>query len=111
MDLVTRIKGVPLREHLVVTMARKDNFSYLWDCRRLDTFLNYYEQPLYGNQRIGLDVTSDGNILVMGSESGVITGRGIDSGEILYRHFTNTTKTVSSLCSVDNGIVYAVGER
>jgi len=76
-DLVTRIKRIPQKEHHLVSLARKDNYSYLWDCRKLDTFVNCYEQRLYGNQRTGLDVSSDGQTLYLGDENGLITGRSI----------------------------------
>jgi hypothetical protein len=68
---------VPQNDSHIVSLARKDNFSYLWDVRKLDTFLNCYEQPLYGNQRTGLDMSKDGKILFLGGESGNITARNI----------------------------------
>jgi WD40 repeat protein len=95
----------------MITMARKDNFSYLWDCRKMDSFLHCYEQPLYGNQRTGLAVSPSGGTLFLGGESGSISGRAVDSEQEEFSTFTSVPRCVSSLCAIDSGVVFAVGER
>lgn len=68
---------MPGNEHHFVTLARKDNYTYLWDCRKMDSFVNCYEQLLYGNQRTGLDISSDGKTIYLGDETGNLTGKSL----------------------------------
>ena len=72
MDLVTRIKKVPYSDYNFVSLARKDNFCYCWDLRNMKNFLTYFQHPLYGNQRTGLEITHNGNFLMLGGEHGEI---------------------------------------
>lgn len=70
MDLVTQIKYIPTQDHYFVSIARKDNFCYLWDQRNLSQYVTYFEHFRHGNQRTGLDVTPDGSQLFLGQENG-----------------------------------------
>jgi hypothetical protein len=54
MDLVTKIEKNPHCEHQFFSLGRKDNYCYLWDVRYSNTFVDFYNQNLYGNQRTGL---------------------------------------------------------
>ena len=67
-DFVTRIKRNPSNSNEFITLARKDNYSYLWDKRSMQTFLCCYEMPLYGNQRTGFDFSEDGSLVYFGDE-------------------------------------------
>ena len=51
---------------MFVTVGRKDNYSYLWDQRKLNSFVNLYTHPRYENQRTGLEVARDGKSLFFG---------------------------------------------
>lgn len=42
MDMVTQIKKVPSAEHYFVSLARKDNLSYLWDLRNMTQYVEYF---------------------------------------------------------------------
>lgn len=64
--MVCRIRKVPGRDRQFVTLARKDNLCYLWDSRNMTTFVEYYEQERYGNQRTGMDISSNGESLYLG---------------------------------------------
>jgi len=55
-DQITHIKLIQYQPYQFITRARKDNYIYLWDNRMLETFVSYYEFPLYGNQRTGFDI-------------------------------------------------------
>lgn len=57
MDLVTKIKRFNTNDYNFLTLARKDNLSYLWDIRNMNSFVRYFEHQLYGNQRTGLDLS------------------------------------------------------
>lgn len=70
MDLVTRIKKVKEGEGYFVTVARKDNLTYLWDLRNMKEFVSCFEHPKYGNQRTGLDISENGEFIYLAGEKG-----------------------------------------
>ena len=57
---------------MFVTAARKDNYRYLWDSRKRDSFVESFYEPVFGNQRIGLCFNESGSCLLSGSEDGCI---------------------------------------
>jgi len=63
---VTRIKSFPTNRNQLLTVARKDNYSYLWDVRQLGSFVQCYEQPLFGNQRTGVEISRNEEIVYFG---------------------------------------------
>ncbi len=111
MDLITRIKAVPHSAHQFITLARKDNFAYLWDRRDMSTFLQLYEQPLYGNQRTGLELSLDGRRVYFGGEDGSITAKDVASSAPIFQLQTASKQCVSSLCHSNSHLLAAVGSR
>ena len=43
MDLVTKIKRFNTNDYNFLSLARKDNLSYLWDIRNMSSFVKYFE--------------------------------------------------------------------
>jgi WD40 repeat protein len=71
-DAIMSIALNPANEFIFATNARKDNFTYIWDCRKYNTqssslFLSEFIIPKCNNQRISLSFDNDGKILYSGS--------------------------------------------
>lgn len=92
------------------SLARKDNYVYLWDRRNIDSFIQVYENRLYGNQRTG--ISQLGSVLFLGTENGTIVCKDIATSTAVTVHDFATNKCISSICSIDDkSLICSLGQR
>lgn len=82
---ITDLKFVPSNPYHLVSGARKDDFIYLWDMRKNDTYLKLYERDADTNQRIFFDISQNGEYLFTGDSKGNLLIYLIETGELLTK--------------------------
>lgn len=67
---VTSIKFKNDDQNYFFSSARKDNLIYLWDLRKPDKFVCYFNRLCNTNQRMNFAYDSEKSILISGSDDG-----------------------------------------
>ena len=109
MDFVTRVQQANQEGNQLVTVARKDNLSYLWDLRNMNNFLQYFEHPRYGNQRTGLDISE--GLAYFGGENGLISVHSLKEPSELQSISVGVQQCIGSILCKDQEIYVSVGGR